>query len=240
MIEPRYLVSGLIPLAGLGALGGEAFFKTGKSFKAKKVVAGVALAAVLIVNYVSVRIMPYELDEPKLVEAVHILQRQSPLAAILLPWAYTDFHFLKSMFPESRIYNVHGDLNADGSNPLAIEWQARLRSWYGDSYLDSPERLRALMEERVVYYVGWRTYMPLENIKRWTKAAGLATLSAKLDALPLQDHLTSSWVWRWPHYRLEWIGHSGPYELYQLTRQQEANQAQKLFHSQRNITHEPL
>ena len=240
MIEPRYLVSGLIPLAGLGALGGEALFKTGKSCKAKKVVAGAALAAVLIVNYVSVRIMPYELDEPKLIEAVHLLQRQSPSAAILLPWAYTDFHFLKSMFPESRIYNVHGELNADGSNPLAIEWQARLRSWYGDSYLDSPERLRALMEERAVYYVGWRTYMPLENLIRWTKAAGLATLSAKLNALPMQDHLTSSWVWRWPHYWLEWIEHSGPYELYQLKGQQEANQARKLFPSQRNFTHEPL
>ena len=231
MIEPRYLVSGLMPMAGLAALGGDVIFKACRGLKAKRMVASVALAAVLSVNYIALRLMPYELDEPHLLEAVRLVQQRDTSAAILLPWAYTDFHFLQSRFPASRIYNVHGKLQADGSNPLAPEWQTRLRHWYGDAYLDSPERLQALMEERAVYYVGWRTYMPLDHVKQWIRAAGLTTLVAKLDAMPLQDHLTSSWVWRWPPYRMEWIGHSGPYELYQLKRQQEANQAPTFVHS---------
>jgi hypothetical protein len=170
---------------------------------------------VLVTNWAAVRLMPYEVNRSEILTAVDDIWRQVPNTAILIPWSYTDFHFLQVMRPNRPIFNVNGNLPSPSA--LAVAWNKRATCWYGDSFLNSPSRLEALMRQRPIYYLGWHEYPPLETASEWTRALGLVGLSRSIAALPSRDHLTESWVWKSGNYRFEQKGRSGQYLWYQLT-----------------------
>jgi hypothetical protein len=221
-VEPRYLSAGLLPLAGLGALGIEVLIDRWPRLAVAPVASAAVLAAVGV-NAVAVALMPYELDRPALLRAVATIERAGPGTRILIPWAYTDFNFLRSVLPDAEIFCVHSP-EPEAPPERVVTWQARFRGWYGDRYLVEPERLQAFLASGPVYYLGWRRYPPLTNARAMVEALGLSGLAARLDLMAqrsLQDHLTASWIWRASDAVLEPAGQSGQY-LYFRVRPREA------------------
>ena len=129
MVEPRYLIQGLLPLAGLSALGldvllNRLFVLTDYGRKIT-----VTLLAVLVIgfNYIVVRLMPYELDRPAILSAVREIQSLDSDARILVPWSYSDFNFLRVMLPDASIYNVNSPEVGATELENNLLWKRRLQ-----------------------------------------------------------------------------------------------------------------
>ena len=217
MVEPRYLIQGILPLAGLSALGLEFLLqyvnleKTGRK-------AVLVLMAVMVTgtNYLVVRLMPYELDRPAILSAVHNIQITDKNAQILVPWSYTDFNFLRVMLPDAPVYNVNSPEGVVSDQENVLLWEQRFRRWYGDSFVSEPKQLDEIMEKGPVYYLGWKVYPPVQNIQAFVKETGLTSLQALIERIELKNHLEQSWVWSIPGLKFILAGRSGQYEYYRL------------------------
>jgi hypothetical protein len=218
MVEPRYLVHGLIPFAGLGALGIDVIYQRIERLSTNEVIVSMSVVSILLINTLILDLMPYELDRREILQAVHQIQELDGEAAILIPWTYTDFNFLFLVKPDSPIYNVNFPNKKWDSSPSTIAWKDRLEGWYGEAYVDSPVKLRQITMKRPVYYLGWRKYPPAENAKKMLEFFGFKFLSNLVENLPLRDHLTESWVWYFPEYSFQPVGRCGQYEYYRLTK----------------------
>ena len=217
MVEPRYLVQAVFPLAGLAGLGMDSLYSR-VDFSRRFRLAGFAavLLAIVGMNAVMMRLMPYELVRPALLEAVREIQERDNDAYILVPWAYTDFHFLRLMFPDARIFNVNMARPYMGGPGLLEEWKKRLSGWYGDRFVAGTDRVHEMLAVAPVYYLGWRTYPPLQNVRDFARYVGLASLDKRLDHLGLLNHLEQSAIWDAPDIRLVPAGRSGQYEIFQV------------------------
>ena len=161
MIEPRYLVSGLVPLAGLGGIGLVGLWKVVSGWRFRYVMAVGLLLFTISLNAVIVRLMPYELDGRALLEAVDRILQSDSRASVLVPWAYSDFHFLRVMRPEAQVFNVNTPTTQDGVSVLDEGWRFRLKHFYGDRYLAAPEDVNQILKSGPVYYLSWGKYPPL-------------------------------------------------------------------------------
>jgi hypothetical protein len=213
MIEPRYLVQGAVPIAALASLGLEAMSRRLDSRWVPRI-AVVGLLGILAANWVTIRLMPFELDRPALLRAVDEIEARSPGATILVPWAYTDCSFLAVMRPASPVYCVHSPSGLEVETRLLETWQERYRAWYGERYLSDPSVLARLQELAPVYYLGWHVYPPLSFVERIADRLGFQALSNRLRGIDLIDHLETSWV---PESaELQFAGRVGQYEYYRV------------------------
>ena len=215
MVEPRYLVQAVLPLAGLGGLGMEKLYaKVDFSRRGRLPAAAGLLLAVLTANAIMVRLMPYELDSPALLEAVREIQAKDANACILVPWAYTDYHFLRLVLPDARIFNVNMAQPYTGGSELLKTWRDRYAGWYGRRYIAGTARIHELLSESPVYYLGWQTYPPLQNARKITRYLGLKSVDELLGNPGLLNHLEQSAVWRAADLHLKPAGRSGQYEYF--------------------------
>ena len=215
MVEPRYLVSGILPMVGLASISLDHILGKISDTKLKILWVTIGIILVTLFNVVTVRLMPYELNQSSITDAVNQIYSLDKTSIILIPWAYTDFHFLHVMFPGKNIINVHSGHRGNERN-LDEVWENRLKKWYGDNYLQTPERFNGLFKKGTIFYLSWRKYPPVEEASRIANAIGFEQVSQYLDNLPLIDHLTESWVWHSPAYRFEWVWNCGQYEIYKV------------------------
>ena len=169
----------------------------------------------MLFNTIIVALMPYEVDKDAILNAVYKIKKLRDDAFILVPWAYTDFHFLRVMTKGIGIYNVNapnGQLDS-----LSSEWRRRLKMWYGDSYIDTDDKLIKLLNKGSGFYLGWRKYPPMETVCYFSEKIGLKKLAQYLKSLPFKNHLTESWVWHSSKFHLKFTGRSGQYEYYSLS-----------------------
>jgi hypothetical protein len=193
MVEPRYLVQGALPFAGLVALGLEVARRR-MSIRWAPLVATAVVLLMLASNWGTIRLMPYELDGRALLSAIDEIETRSPNAVIVVPWAYTDFNFLYVMRPSASIYSVHSPTEPDLSAELVEAWHDRYREWYGGRHLTEHSELQGLMKRRPVYYLGWHRYPPLAFVERVAERMGFRALVERLRGIELIDHLEASWV----------------------------------------------
>jgi len=158
--------------------------------------------------------MPYELDRPALMQAIADINQKSPDAAILVPWAYTDFSFLYVMSPSEPIYCVYSPRGLSVPEPLIDAWHKRYRLWYGDRYLHTVDSLKNLLMHRPLYYLGWHRYPPLEFAQRIAANIGFDNFAQSLSGINAIDHLETGWVLDIPELTLEPAGREGQYEFF--------------------------
>lgn len=217
MIEPRYLVAGVLPLAGLGALGIEWLAGHMGNTARRSIVPGlVVIAMAVTLNKAMILLMPYELHRPSLESALERITAEDADAVILVPWAYTDYHYLDIMLPGADIYNVHSPA-ADADTDTVQAWQRRYRDWYGSGYIGNMNELHALAGGRSIYYLGWQLYPPVENVRMLARAAGWDGLDHMLGGLGLMNHLEQSWVWHSHDIDRRYAGTVGQYDYYRLS-----------------------
>ena len=217
MVEPRYLAQGLVPLTGLVVLGVEALATRVPRLARPTPAALVVVLVLLPIDWLTIRLMPNELDRPRILAAVERITAQEPDAAILVPWAYTDFHFLRSVLPDADIYSVHSPERLHVMGDLETEWHERYRRWYHGRHITDSDSLLALMRARPVYYLGWHRYPPVEFARDAAARAGLQPVVSALQGLDLLDHLETSWVRSWRNAQFEPVGSSGQYVYFRLT-----------------------
>jgi len=217
MVEPRYLIQSLLPLCALGALGIDSI-NNYLSAKGKNIiVAGfIFVTLALGLNYLFVRLMPYELDRPAMLGAVAEIKKIDGHASILVPWSYTDYNFLRLVIPDTKIFNVNSSLNSSLDNNIETEWKTRFQHWYGEQYIAEPAKIDDLLTKGPVFYLSWRVYPPVQNIRNFVSKIGWDRLVSILDNLQMKDHRMESWLWTSPELNIQYAGRSGQYEYYRV------------------------
>ena len=173
MVERRYLIQSLLPLCTLGALG-VGNIKDNLCAEGKNII---GLSFVLFImamglNYLFVRLMPYELDRPAMLGAVAAIKEIDPNATILVPWSYTDYYFLQLVVPDKKIFNVNSSVGLPLDNNVKAEWRTRFKRWYGDQYIAERAKVDELLKNGSVFYLGWRVYPPVQKIHDFATAIG--------------------------------------------------------------------
>ena len=217
MVEPRYLIQSLLPLCALGAFGIDNI-KTNLSAKGKNIIV-LSFTFVMLtmgLNYLFVRLMPYELDRPAMLGAVSAIKEVDPDASILVPWSYTDYNFLRLVSPDTKIFNVNSSLNLSLDKSVETEWNTRFQRWYGEQYIVEQTKVDELLRKGPVFYLGWRVYPPVQNIRDFAVIIGWQRLISILDSLQMKDHRKESWLWDSPGFNMQYTGRSGQYEYYRV------------------------
>ena len=217
MVEPRYLIHGLLPLAGLGGLGLDVLWEKIKHIRGREVLIIILLAIVTLINSIIIRLMPYELDRPSIITAVNQIMKLDNEPTILIPWSYTDFHFLYIMFPAISIYNVNLPRQNRRLTLSDKVWLKSFDKWYGKAYISTPYKLEKILSNKSVYYLGWGKLPFVEYAKKIVKFFGFKKVADFIDTIPLKNHLSESWIWHSSDYHLEMVGRCGQYEYYKTT-----------------------
>ena len=216
MVEPRYLVPGLLALGGCGGFG-VAYVLNRIKFRILRLgVTIVGLGVVLVINWVVYGIMPYELNRFSITKAVAMINGHASDPAILIPWSYTDFHFLSMVRPDLDLYNVNSLIKEERRVEVGREWKKRLVGWYGDRYLSNDNQIDELLDKQDVFYLGWGKYPPLDKAMSLAKRIGMTGIAGTLARLPMKNHLGESWLWHSSHYELSLVGETGQYRYYRV------------------------
>ena len=173
MVEPRYLIQSLLPLCALGALGIDNI-KNNLSAKGKNIIV-LSFTFVMMtmgLNYLFVRLMPYELDRPAMLGAISAIKEVDRNASILVPWSYTDYNFLRLVSPDTKIFNVNSSVNSSLDKDVETEWKTRFQVWYGEQYIAEQGKVDELLKNGPVFYLGWRVYPPIQNVRDFATVIG--------------------------------------------------------------------
>lgn len=212
-LEPRYLITGAIPLAGLACLGLLWLLDSIPS-RSGKVVAGSTSALLVVAGTAGAQwLMPYESEAPKLVEAVQRETNESDL--ILVPWNYSDFHFLRFVFPHRPVFLVQSPVDSDGRIIRDAAWTSRRLHTYARHYLPERTLLERTTPGRRVY-IGFAILPSLQNLVGLLRMVPIKDLPERIGASRFMVHQTQSWLWHDPHYDLAEIAQHGPYHVYEV------------------------
>jgi hypothetical protein len=219
-LEPRYLVTALIPFVGLAAIGLEALWNRvtelhwGQRLRA---VTASALALIVIAgSAVAQPLMPYESDTDRLVQAVQSEAPRPESAVILVPWNYSDFHFLRFVFPDRPIYLVQSAANVKGEPVDDPVWTARFAAMYGDYYLPGAESFPTEFSNRKLLFLGWTVLPSLQNLRELFMSFGLDRLAGYLEASRFRNHMTESWLVHDSRFAMRQVSQYGQYEVYDV------------------------
>jgi hypothetical protein len=219
-LEPRYLVTALIPFAGLATLGLEAvwdYLRALNRGRPLRAVTAVALAVVVIGgSAIAQPLMPYESDTDRLVRAVQGEAPRPESTVILVPWNYSDFHFLRFVFPDRPIYLVQSAATETGEAVDDPVWTARFAAMYGEHYLRSADDVPADFSSRRVLYIGWTVLPSLQNLRELFISFGLNRLAGYLEASHFRNHMAESWLVHDSRFAMREISQYGQYGVYEV------------------------
>jgi hypothetical protein len=204
--EPRYYVAALVPFAVLTAVG---LREAGGG-------AWLALFAALVLTnrLVFAPLMPYEVEQSRLLSLARAVQAGAPGSTELIPWI-SDYSLLRFAEPTLPVELCVSDL--PGTRLSSRGHAGALAGgdlWWAGSghYVGSRPALER--EPRPWEYIGW-TYNPAGlALVRLLGPTGLGPRVAR-DA-GMHNHLTGSWVWHDPTLTRRLTGRRGEYYVYQV------------------------
>jgi hypothetical protein len=206
--ESRYLAGNLIPLIGLIYLAADGLAPPvarwwRHSRVATACAAGLALLIIVGSNLIALSVMTHELRIDQLDRLIARLDRAyaGRNYAIMTPYTYTDFHYLRFAYPDRPIYTVQTVFNRSSNN-----W-----GYYSDRVITDLGQLKSIDAELV--YLGFHENLAVENLRR---IAGMIPIPivAKQFEKKFQDHLTLSWMWGNPDLVFEEPLSEGHYLAY--------------------------
>jgi hypothetical protein len=189
-LESRYLATNLIPLIGLIHLAADGLAPRvagwwRRSRPAVIAAAGLALLIVVGSNLLALSIMTHELR----IDQLHRLIARLDQAyagrgyAILTPYTYTDFHYLRFAYPELPIYTVQ----------TVFERPIDNASYYPGRVVPDLTRLSSVEGELV--YLGFRENLSVENLRWIVGHLPLPILARQFERKQFLNHLALSWMW---------------------------------------------
>ncbi len=137
-----------------------------------------------------------------------------PDYVILTSWSYTDFHYLRFVYPNREVYNVDTTGLFEADSPEANEYRAYEDRYYPGRMIRTPEKLVALNTDLV--YLGFEENFSVANLRTIIRSLPGISLESQLDKMTFINHLSLSWMWEHPQLVfLEQIRH-GHYITYNV------------------------
>ena len=210
-VEARFLLANLIPLMGLVVVSLRGLSVHGRLWRARRlgpIAVAVALVTLVLSGMVAQRVMAHEIEATAMRRLIGDLDiRFGPgNYSIVVPWLYSDFHYLRVAHPDLDVYTV---FRSDDSQ-LSARWQ---KQQYGERAVVSLAELRQLTEP--VVYLGFDESMPVANLRRMVHAMPVRCLdewvSSALAQLSNESHFSASWMYDHPRIRLTQGGRQSHY-----------------------------
>jgi len=222
--EPRYYAPALVPLAVLSAAGLERVAGFVSGARQRYVWVGLLGALTLVNRGLLVPLMPYEVDQARLLRLFGALDARAPGATYLIPWI-ADYSFLRFGFPTARIRLClsntpaarHFQPGHEGAITQSDQW------WAGaDHYIGSHAALE--QQPRPWYYIGWTFSPAAVRLRRLLGSLSLEPLLSKGPVL--HNHLAGSWIWHDPSLTLSARDQIGRYYVYEVSPRAQAHRPQ--------------
>lgn len=225
-IEARYLAVALVPFAGLSVVGLTEIVRRvrvpGRDAGVRTRSAVAALIVLPAATAGALPFLPYEMSSRELVGLVNRIWGDDPEAALLVPWNYTDYHFLAFAFPERPVYLVQSPVDDRGVAYRDSLWERRQARNYGPAFIPGPEHLGRVAESTRVY-IGHGELPPIANLRKLASSLGITPIVRSLDAMQPRRHITESWMWSSREVRLREAMRVGRYAAYHVETTPEAS-----------------
>ena len=208
-LESRFLAPNLMALIGLIYLAADglaprvaAWWR--RSRAAAVGAAGLLLLTVVATDLIALSVMTHELRIDQLRRLIARLDEAygNRNYAILTPYAYTDFHYLRFVYPNRPIYTVQTVFRHPPNN-----WR-----YYPDRVVTNLAELRSIDAELV--YLGFHENLAVENLRRIAEVIPIPVLAKQFEKRAFQDHLALSWMWGHPDLVFEEPLREGHYLAY--------------------------
>jgi hypothetical protein len=218
-LEARFLAVALFPLAGLSVLGLDVIAQNVTKRLTGRAAGTLSWVCILLfvplVSAISLPFMPFEMNASELRRVVTRVLAQDSAAAILIPWNYTDFHYLRFAFPDAPIFLVQSPVDERNHPVPDDKWVRRYLRIYGTAFLPDLKSLKNV-DERNMYYVGHGILPPLRNLKSLATLIGLHAVAYQIDKMNPKNHLAESWMWNNPKFLFREEMRDGNYRLYRV------------------------
>jgi hypothetical protein len=215
-VEFRYLATNLIALAGLIWLAAEAIRPHVSDWWQRRRLLTVCLGGVTVLtvagsNMLALAIMMHEVRMDQLDDVVKRLDRgYGRDYAILVPWSFTDFHYLRFTYPERAVYSVQSVFE----DRSAAWWRKMQDQYYGKHVIRSVEELTALDTQLV--YLGFEENFSVANLRATVSYVPFFDLKRQFQKVRFIDHLALSWMWDDPNVILTERFRRGYYRVYDV------------------------
>jgi hypothetical protein len=218
--EPRYYAPASVPLAVLAAAGirGAAGFLFGARLRYGWV--GLLAALALVNRVLLIPLMPFEVEQARLLKLFRIVHARDPDATYLIPWI-ADYSLLRFAFPGARIELCYSNLPASPHFHPGRESQlSQADQWWAGAGHYVGSRSALVQRPRPWYFIGWTYNPPALRLQRLLGTLKLERLLLK--GPQLRSHLAASWIWHDRSLTLNPGDRLGQYYVYELSPQSDA------------------
>ena len=180
-------------MAGMAMLGGEVLWGWLRRLRLPTMrIAGIGLVVLIMAgsNYYIQPKTTYELDTSAYENVMGWIRKTAPHQPILIPWGWSDYHFLRMAYPKEPVYLANTSTFFTPTNYVRdmSKWGDTLERWYGDRCIDDLAALKRL--KRPWLFLCWE--VPGYNTHHW------------------------SWIWDDPNLRRTLVYKYKKYRVYQL------------------------
>jgi hypothetical protein len=135
--------------------------------------------------------------------------------AVLTAWPYTDFHYLRYVYPDLPVYTVHRVESIHGVRLSQELMRSSQERYYPDRIVLDKDQMRRLGGKTPVLF-GFHENFAVANLRVMVSYVPGGVLSGAIDRMEFYDHLTTGWLWGDGDYDLVEVAREGHYWAFEV------------------------
>ena len=135
--------------------------------------------------------------------------------ALLTSWTYSDFLYLRFVYPERAIYTAHVVEAINKEELLDDLMRSTHEDFFPERMIETPEHMQRVGGRTPVLF-GFHENFAATNLCAIFDRVPGRPLDAQLAKLDLADHLATTWLWENPDYTLDEVVRVGHYRAFEV------------------------
>ncbi|MEZ6190527.1 MAG: hypothetical protein R3C45_04470 [Phycisphaerales bacterium] len=221
-MEARYQAPQVPALIGLTALaldGVAPWLRAAWDKRPARVGVGIAVLAVFVVfsHTLAIAVMQHEVKVGDVRRMMDQLDGRygTDGYALLTSWTYTDFLYLRFMYPDRPIYTAHTAEAIHKANVSHELMRSSHETYFGERMIERPEQMYRI-GGRVTVLFGFHENFAAANLRSIFSHIPGNPLAGQLAKVHLHDHLATTWLWDNPAYELKEVVGVGHYHAFEV------------------------
>ncbi len=221
-MEARYQSPSVVPLIGLTALALHGLLprlKTMWENRPAPVAAGLSVVTLFVVfsHTLAIAVMQHEVKICQVHRTLDKLDERygEDGYALLAAWTYSDFLYLRFVYPDRPIYTAHIVEAINKDNLIDDLMRSSQEDFFPDRIIVTPDQMRRY-GGRVPVLFGFHENFAAANLRAIFSRIPGDPMSALLAKMDLNDHLATSWLWGNPDYELVDVVRVGHYCAFEV------------------------
>jgi len=221
-MEARYQSPNVPALIGLTALALDGIvpwlhrqWQSRRAFAA----AGLLLVTVIVLgsHKIAIEVMQHEVKALQIQAVLDELDETYGRGdyAVLTAWPYTDFHYLRFVYPDLPVFTVHSVETIKGLNFSQELMHNSQVKYYEDRIVLGPQQMDRL-GGRVPVLMGFHENFAVANLRSIIATIPGDPLGSQMELMDFYDHFKTTWLWDNPAYDLKEVAKVGHYRVFEV------------------------